>query len=239
MQLEQDRTVLLGFDFAFCYPSGFANHARAAFGSQGAPWLRIWRYLEATVTDTCGNLNNRFTVASDINRLTNTAYFWGHPMSRYYSHLRPRKAHPRRGLNAPPVPALRCTEVVAAGGVKSVWQLFFGPTVGSQVITGIPYLERLRRKFEREIVIWPFETGFVGNPFIARPTARVVLVEIWPRLFTPGKSGDQAEVEAAVAACVAQQSGGGLAQWFDPPVIRGKAQEQAQAREEGWILSVV
>src|SRR5437899_1507711 len=58
--------VLVGFDFAFGYPAGFAR----ALGLRGsAPaWRRTWAALAELVTDRDDNANNRFLVAAALNR---------------------------------------------------------------------------------------------------------------------------------------------------------------------------
>jgi hypothetical protein len=55
----------------------------------------------------------------------------------------------------------------------SSFKLFTAGSVGSQMLLGIPMLERLRRRFGSELAVWPFED-------VAR--ARIVLGEVWPSL---------------------------------------------------------
>src|SRR5487761_910089 len=52
--------VLLGFDFPFGYPAGFA----ARLGLQGTPWRSTWDELARLVEDREDNHNNRFAVAA-------------------------------------------------------------------------------------------------------------------------------------------------------------------------------
>ena len=56
--------VLIGFDFPFGYPAGFA----AALGLEGEPWRAIWQLLAAEIIDNPQtNETNRFEVANDLN----------------------------------------------------------------------------------------------------------------------------------------------------------------------------
>src|SRR5215470_1635336 len=53
-QRGQGRRVLVGFDFPFGYPAGFA----AALGLQG--WRGLWRFLADHIRDDDENVNDRF-----------------------------------------------------------------------------------------------------------------------------------------------------------------------------------
>src|SRR5438094_513858 len=77
--VDDGERVLIGFDFPYGYPQGFA----AAMGLEGPAWSAIWRYLASHVNDAPQtNENNRFEVASEINaRLVHHA-FWGRPAAR-------------------------------------------------------------------------------------------------------------------------------------------------------------
>jgi hypothetical protein len=55
--------ALVGFDFPYSYPAGFAD----ALGLDGSPWSAIWRYLDQRIEDDARNANNRFQVADEIN----------------------------------------------------------------------------------------------------------------------------------------------------------------------------
>src|ERR1700680_4500793 len=58
--VDRGERVLIGFDFPYGYPQGFA----AALGLEGPPWSAIWRYITAQIEDSRhSNENNRFEVA--------------------------------------------------------------------------------------------------------------------------------------------------------------------------------
>ena len=55
------RRLLLGFDFPFGYPHGFARRVAGCDDP-----LVLWDWLAARITDTADNVNNRFDVAEEI-----------------------------------------------------------------------------------------------------------------------------------------------------------------------------
>src|SRR5690606_16049165 len=75
--VAEGSSVLVGFDFPFGYPAGFA----AALGLGGQwPWRAVWGELAARITeDQAGGTNNRFQVASDVNLRAGVSEgpFWG------------------------------------------------------------------------------------------------------------------------------------------------------------------
>lgn len=162
-ELTAGRRVFCGFDFAFGYPAGFGA---ALTGSQDP--FAIWSWFHDRVEDTPKS-NNRFELASDINRqLGGCGPFWGCPAGRATPFLPTKKSD----RDTTPFAEKRAVEHRAAGAF-SVWQLSYVGAVGSQVIMGLPVLERLRRHFSGRIAVWPFE------PL----DAPVAFVEVWPSLF--------------------------------------------------------
>ena len=212
---SQNRRVLVGLDFSFGYPSGFSELCadRApdphvpipAGGPKGPtaglpPWWRSATWLRSVVVEGPANANNRFDVACSINRDTRTRLFWGRPAAARYDHLRelpPRDVVPS-GFSPNPLPRLRVTESHAGGAIKSAWQLYGRGSVGGQMLTGIPMLVRLIEHLGPALAVWPFETAFTPDPFTAgaaspgrrrrmtRPVP-VVVAEVWPSLFAPGR----------------------------------------------------
>src|SRR5260370_40596742 len=85
LMIKRERRVLVGFDFPFGYPSGFA----AALGLSGTPWRVIWDEITKRVTDRNDNSNNRFEVAAEFNRrVTGGCHpFWGCPENRASSNM--------------------------------------------------------------------------------------------------------------------------------------------------------
>jgi hypothetical protein len=122
---------------------------------------------------------------------------------------------------------------------KSAWKLGQGVSVGSQTLTGLPYLNRLRSDAALGLRVWPQDTDFVADPFTATGT-NVILAEIFPSIFDEKPSleevKDARQVDATVKEIMARDRAGTLSQWFNPGIISKPTREQA--RNEGWILGV-
>lgn len=217
------RRVLVGFDFPYGYPAGFADLAAPG---DGPPWRRIWDLLTARIEDDDRNASNHFEVAAELNRTTGGAGpFWGCPASRRQSGLTSRRtcAFPYAGLSE-----LREVDR-RTRGVQSVWKLYGAGSVGSQALVGIPRVASLRDDGALVDVsrVWPFETGFT------LPSARVVHVEIWPGLAPVAhhEVRDAGQVMGVVTRWSELDAAGALAPLFAP------ARPAAVAvAEEGWIL---
>lgn len=65
--IAEGRSVLLGFDFPYGYPAGFA--AKLGLGG-GQPWRAVWQELARTIEDRQDDLetNNRYEIAAGFNR---------------------------------------------------------------------------------------------------------------------------------------------------------------------------
>lgn len=204
-----NRRVLIGFDFAFGYPMGFAE---AIIGKPYA--LELWSAMSGSrnsddkivISDKEDNKNNRFTVAAEFNRKIiakgndqriSFGPFWGFPgggernecmPTKDPYRLRPRPKEERAEWPRLKWPAgfgfdrKRITDDMA-DGAKSVFQLTGAGSVGSQVLVGMPALHRLqcflRDGKKSRCVVWPFETGFSPGK---RETPEIVIVEIYPSL---------------------------------------------------------
>lgn len=163
------RRVLACFDFPFGYPAGFA---RQITGSDDP--LALWDWFEAQITDAEDGTNNRYEIAERLNALTpGPGPFWGKPRKDRWPGLPYAKA----GITFAPVAEKRACDHVAKAA-SSCFQMNFPPTVGGQVMMGLPTLNRLRRL--PGVAVWPF-AGWQD--------ADCVLAEIWPGL-----------IEAAVKA---------------------------------------
>jgi hypothetical protein len=167
------RRVLVGFDFPFGYPRGFAAAlglgdpsaapARSPSGPARAqssparerssvpqPWRLIWDELDALVEDGPDNSNNRFEVAAQLNQRCGqppgTAApgpLWGCPRA---------SAGPSLGVTSPLYPyragtlslaRLRWAEQLVRG-TQPAWKLMGAGSAGSQCLLGIPVVSRLR-----------------------------------------------------------------------------------------------
>ncbi|MGP6087214.1 molybdopterin guanine dinucleotide synthesis [Antarctobacter jejuensis] len=159
--LSGGHRLLIGFDFPFAYPRGFTADVLGC-----ADPLAFWAHLETLVEDSPKS-NNRFDIGAGFNRrYGGTGPFWGNGLRRDIPGL-PRT---KTGYTNP-FPDRRACESHAKG-TFTCWQMAGAGAVGSQVIMGLPVLERLRQRFAGQVAVWPFEG-------LDRPVA---LVEIWPGL---------------------------------------------------------
>jgi precorrin-8X/cobalt-precorrin-8 methylmutase len=229
-ELSAKRRVLAGFDFPFGYPAGVAGRITGR-----ACALALWDWLGTRIVDGPGNANNRFEVASEINRLYDgTGPFWGRPAGWHHPDV-PFGGRGRRGGDHPPERRLADR---TAKGAKTVWQLAGAGSVGSQVLLGLPALARLRKSpaLAERCAVWPFETG------LAVPEAPVVLAEIYPSLFAvsqaEGEVPDAAQVRTVAERLRALDAEGALAPMFAGPATASAAERTAVATEEAWILGL-
>lgn len=201
------RRLLLGCDFGFGWPRGFAA---ALTGRADA--FAVWDWLAARVQETPGDGSGFRVVAAEANRhFVGDGPFWGDGTAAGTPGL-PRKK--------PPLPQglaeHRATELAARDGVaapKSQWQLAGAGAVGAQTLTGVPVLWRLRRRFAPAVAVWPFEPP---------DGARVVLAEVYPSMLAPavrravatGEVRDAAQVRLLSAALWRLSAAGALAPLF-------------------------
>lgn len=216
--LEAGRRVLVGVDVAFGYPDGFAT---ALTGS--ADPFAVWDWLSCAIEDDSENRNNRFEVAQTINRKFNgIGPFWGRPVNLDLPDL-PDKGSLRTGHGLPERRAVE-NDIRSA---QAVWKLYTTGSVGSQVLVGLPWLNRLRRTFSGQVSVWPFED----------PDAPLVLAEIYPSLLNAEVAAemalakdaikDEVQVRLLARALMKMAREDKLGVVLDAPEI---------ARREGWIL---
>lgn len=215
--LTRGETLLIGADFPFGYPAGFA---RGLTGQDGA--LAVWGWLAAHLTDEPDNRSNRIELAARINAtLPGFGPFWFNPTRQDVPAL-PHKGSLRADHG---FPEHRLADATAKGA-QSPWKLGGAGAVGSQALTGIAMLERLRQAFPGRIAVWPFE------PL----TAPVILAEVFPSLLAaevnarlkPGVVKDQVQVTLLAQALHALPSLAPLLETPDDPRIA----------DEGWILGL-
>lgn len=173
------RRLLCGFDFPFGYPQGFARHVT---GSNDP--FALWDWFEARISDAHDGSNNRFDVAEELNGMfAGPGPFWGKSDRTKWPDLPYRK----EGIAFDTVPEKRTCDLVSKAA-SSCFQLAFPPTVGGQVMMGLPVLNRLRRATGARI--WPLEPW---------QEAEVVFAEIWPGV-----------IEKAVKAAVMEEGADGI-----------------------------
>ena len=240
-----NRRVLLGFDFAFGYPRGFA----AALGLEGSPWSAVLDRFHVGVEDSPDNDHNRDAFASGCNALVaggGPGPFWGCTAGAAGPHLTTRRVgvfdFPYAGM-AEYRETERRARLMPGIQPQSVWKLNQGVSVGGQTILGLKYLAELRSDGEAgpggRMAIWPFETGW-GVPGGAD---RVVLAEIFPSVLgieagLANSVRDLAQVRTCVRESAAKDAAGLLGEEFGPPVGLTDGQLDTAISEEGWILFV-
>jgi hypothetical protein len=245
--VHQRQRVLIGCDFCFGFPAGFAD--ALGLPSEMPAWRETWEMLAALIKDGPDNGNNRFAVAGILNShcMANTkdpdptGPFWGCPRGMKISHLHatspsypfPTKRHiflAKKRLSEQRYPK-----------AQPAWKLLGQASVGGQTLTGIPALYRLR--FNPDLapysVVWPFETGFhppkapFGQPLI-------VYVEAWPGMLpAPNRANlikDQQQVRAMATWLAKADLDGSLTTLFGPPRGISAREQDVCCMEEGWIF---
>jgi precorrin-8X/cobalt-precorrin-8 methylmutase len=227
--VAQGKTVLLGVDFCLGFPAGFA----ALLDPARPDWQAAWKRLAAWIEDGPDNANNRFEVAARLNRETGKTLFWNCP--KPLDGLPQTKPADFAGL-----PEFRQTEKLCPG-IQSIWKLYTAGSVGSQSLTGIACLQRLRSRpdLAGRIKLWPFETGLQS---LDRPEpGSIIIAEVWPSLIpvSAGTVKDAEQVKALSAHFAHLDDAGRLGPLFAGDPALSAEQRQTAEHEEGWILGVV
>ncbi len=218
--LARGERLLVGFDFPFGYPAGFAPRLT---GQANA--LAVWDWLARHVDDAPDNANNRFQVAARVNRMfPGTGPFWGCPTAHVGPDLTAKKPGPEHGL-----PERRHVETLVRSA-QPCWKLYTTGSVGSQALLGIARLELLRKSFGPDIAVWPFQPA---------DSAPVVLAEVYPSLLSEAvraeetRTGDR--IRDRVQVAVLARALARMAQSGTLPDVFSAA-DGPHLREEGWIL---
>ncbi|PTW50077.1 molybdopterin guanine dinucleotide synthesis [Rhodovulum kholense] len=229
-ELHAGRRALLGADFAFGYPAGFAP---ALTGTASA--RAVWAWVADRLEDRPDNCNSRFELADAINAaLPGGGPFWGCPAALGTRLTDLTTTRPADIVFAPHRRVERLLRDRGGPGraVKSVWQLYGAGAVGSQVLVGLPMLHRLAGRFGADLAVWPFEpTGATEAP--------LTLAEIYPAMIgpevaealaaRPGQILDELQMRLMAEAVLAASSVGTLEALLDVPA-------GADLAEEAWIL---
>jgi molybdopterin-guanine dinucleotide biosynthesis protein B len=218
-EARSGRRVLLGFDFPFGYPEGFARRLTGRDGAQ-----EIWNWLAAHLTDGPENGNDRFGLAAAINQTFGAqGPFWGRPATLHLPQLPATKTADYAALG---LAERRRVEVDSLRRAQSVWKLYTAGSVGGQAMTGLPLVARLSRRPGASV--WPFDP----------PTGSLVLAEVYPSLLDaevrkatgPETIKDELQVRLLSRALWRLSQSGGLGTLFDDvPNWQGRA-------DEGWVL---
>lgn len=241
--------VLLGFDFAYGYPKGFASALYLPADNNSA-WWNIWTELATRIADADDNANNRFIVASELNCFAGSGAggpFWGVPAGQATEHLYPNSpGFPFNAKNGSNLERLRITEI-RLRQVQETWKLYGAGSVGGQTLLGIPYLHRLRSHidFAERSAVWPFETNFTSAP-TPKKGSYVVHAEIWPGVVKDVVASiienqktsirDQIQVRAMCQWAADLDLKNELGQLFSTPNGLDKEQIKTCIEHEGWIL---
>jgi precorrin-8X/cobalt-precorrin-8 methylmutase len=235
--VAKKRSILAGFDFPF----GFSRGLAARLGIVGPPWRAVWDEISRLLSDDEGNRSNRFAVAAELNRrISGTAFpFWGCPPKQTGPCLAAthHRQHGTGGL------AERRLVEGRVRGPQPGWKLLGVGSVGSQALTGIPIVRRLRDDavLAAHAKVWPFETGLQSLAESA-DRAHVIFAEIYPSLVAnrpqAGEVKDSAQVRAVGRHFARLDESDGLAETLmgDPELT--PAERDVVVAEEGWVLGV-
>ena len=217
------------------------------------PWRIVWQYLTKNVQDNLGtkpgqkptNRSNRYEVANAINAAilnpVSPGPFWCHFKSGAHISIPQKRPAQPFACAAAALYSLRITDERAKSDTP--FRLFGTGSVGSQILTGIPRLERIRfdPQFARYSAVWPFETGWAPatGPWLG-PELRVLHAEIYPSVRAPLSDDikDRGQVRAMWHwARDLDLKNLLLREFAIPPGIASGSQDDAVIRnEEGWIL---
>jgi len=225
--VAQPARVLVGVDFSLGYPAGTAS----AWGIRGPAWSGVWSELARLVVDGPRNANNRFEVASELNRRAGNGPgpFWGCSPGFRTPWLASTKPPPHEGLAEWRLVEQR----LRADGHRpfSSWQLLGAGAVGSQSVVGIAALARLVDE-RTDVDVWPFTCGAT----MARK--RIVFGEVWPALVPlpalDGRVRDEVQVVTVANHLADAQREGRLAAMFTPEL--SDEERRVVETEEGWVL---
>ena len=215
IRVERDngRRIFIGFDFPFGYPDGFG---RALTGSDNP--FALWDWFAEHLQDSPKG-NNRFDLAAQINhRFPGVGPFWFNGLAREIEGLPKKDTREGHGM------AERRACELQARGAFTCWQMGGAGAVGSQVMTGLPILARLRAAFAGDVAVWPFEPLDAG----------VAIVEVWPSLIAPAIKAHMSETTIKdevqvriLARAIASLAPKALSEMLDVPVTA-----------EGWIFGL-
>lgn len=212
------RRLLIGCDFAFGYPTGFAQHLTGTSDPRA-----VWAWLASQIKDE-KNKNNRFEVANKVNMLFGVkGPFWNCPKGEVRSHLTDRCSVPSESLG---LTARRVTDGFSSENPHSVWKLYTAGSVGSQSLMGLPMIHRLSQI--PGTAVWPFDPT---------DTAPTIIAEVYPSLLrkavarkvAQGWITDAAQVTLLARALLNLAQTNTLAPLLQTP-------PDPRIAEEGWIL---
>jgi hypothetical protein len=235
---REGKRVLVGLDFAFGYPAGFADKLGLTAKS-GRAWRLLHEHFAARVTDSSLNEHNRDKFADECNRQVGPpGPFWGCTAGSVTPALTQHRVgvfqFPHHGLEE-----WRLTDIAAMGRVttQSVWKLNCGVSVGGQTILGIKHLHDLASSVDGHR--WPFEGwGTPNQPAIwfAEIFPSLVQYPEWREEYRTRR--DRTQVQSCIRMAAERDSAGLLKGDFAKPATLDAVMSAKVEEEEGWILWV-
>ncbi len=243
---KEEKRVLVGFDFPYGYPSGFAAALKLKLNKL-PPWRGVWDALSQAVQEAPRNVNNRFPAASDLNKRIGASQgpFWCCPPAAITQTLSVAKpVFPFPTPSGPTLHEFRLTEQhlrKRQATPHAVWQLYTAGSVGSQALLGIPTVASLCDVLSLKdfSLVWPFQTGFRSDPSPSHGPF-ILHAEIWPGAVAVDTSlhsvPDAAQVLSLVRHFASLDDQGRLGAAFDKPATMNDVTVRQCVDEEGWIL---
>lgn len=234
---DEGKRVLVGFDFAFGYPAGFA--AALGLPTAGGAWKALHEYFELHVMDSARNSHNRDAFADECNRKVGApGPFWGCTARAATASLTQQRvgvfSFPHHGLEE-----WRATDAAARRRLttQSVWKLNCGVSVGGQTILGIKHLQSLASSLNGHR--WPFDgwtTPKEPAVWFAEIFPSLVLYPEWTNEYTTRR--DRTQVQSCLRRAAERDAAGVLRADFAVPATLDAATLFRVESEEGWILWV-
>jgi hypothetical protein len=234
---DEGKRVLVGFDFAFGYPAGFANALGLTSGRSA--WRALHEHFASHVKDSPRNEHNRDAFADECNRKVGApGPFWGCTASAATQSLTQQRVgvftFPHRNLEE-----WRATDIRAKRRVitQSIWKLNCGVSVGGQTILGIKHLYELARSLGGRV--WPFEGWHTPDGpaiWFAEIFPSLVCFPEWTDEYSERR--DRTQAQSCVRHAAERDAAGMLKGDFAKPGILDAATLVRVESEEGWILWV-
>lgn len=233
--------IFLGFGFPLGFPEGTAKQLGL---KGGLGWEAMRDFLNKEMKDKPDNTNNRFALASRMNRKISDGPFpfWGCPKRDELTTLSVKKA---REHDSGDMKEYRRTETAMIkkklARPQPIWKIAYAGAVGGQAMTGIPIVHKLRSDFE-SLRVWPFELPLEALTEETLDGLTIVAAEVFPSMLAQKTSGteirDEAQVRIMAEHIADLDEKNQLSGLFEGPEKGSKAAKNAISSEEGWIFGV-